>query len=129
MVDSEQLLLRLQKLASEDANGKKSEPRYSVYVIEIEKLDPNLEYDFYVGSTGNPLRYRFVQHVPEHKFAARIFRNSRARAKCVRWDMMLEFPMFHTKEAAEKAEELVAKAIHKAGWDVNSDRLKKNEKN
>ena len=112
-------------MASEDANGKKSDPRYSVYVIEIEKLDPNLEYDFYVGSTGNPVRYRFAQHVPEHKFAARIFRNSRARAKCLRWDLMLEFPKFHTKEAAEKAEGLVAKAIHKAGWDVNSDRLEK----
>ncbi len=56
MDDSEQLLLRLQKLAAEDAIGKKSDPRYSVYVIEVEKLDPNLEYDFYVGSTGNPVR-------------------------------------------------------------------------
>lgn len=123
MDDSGQLLLRLQKLAAEDAMGKKSDPRYSIYVIEVEKLDPNLEYEFYVGSTGNPVRYRFSQHVPGHKFAARIFRNSRARAKCLRWDMMLEIPMFHTKEAAEKAEGLVAKALHKAGWEVNSDRL------
>ena len=66
MDDSEKLLLRLQKLAAEDAIGKKSDPRYSVYVIEVEKLDPNLEYDFYVGSTGNPVRYRFAQHVPNH---------------------------------------------------------------
>lgn len=125
MEDSEQLLLRLQKLAAKDAIGKKSAPRYSVYIIEIEKLDPNLEHDFYVGSTGNPVRYRFAQHVPDHKFAARIFRNSRARAKCLRWDMMLNLPMFHSKEAAEMAEGLVAKALHKAGWDVNSDRLEK----
>ena len=125
MDDSEQLLLRLQKLAAEDAIGKKSEPKYSVYVIEVEKLDPNLRYDFYVGSTGNPVRYRFTQHVPDHKFAARIFRNSRARAKCLRWDLMLELPMFHSKEAAVKAEGLVAKALHKAGWEVNSDRLEK----
>ena len=125
MDDSEQLLLRLQKLAAEDAIGKKSDPRYSVYVIEVEKLDPHLEYDFYVGSTGNPVRYRFAQHVPDHKFAARIFRNSRARAKCLRWDMMLELPKFHSKEVAEIAEGLVAKALHKAGWDVNSDRLEK----
>ena len=125
MDDSEQLLLRLQKLAAEDAIGKKSDPRYSVYVIEVEKLDPNLRYDFYVGSTGNPVRYRFTQHVPDHKFAARIFRSSRARAKCLRWDLMLELPMFHSKVAAEKAEGLVAKALHKAGWEVNSDRLEK----
>ncbi len=123
MDESGQLLLRLQKLAAEDAIGKKSDPKYSVYVIEVETLDPNLEYDFYVGSTGNPVRYRFAQHVPGHKFAARIFRNSRARAKCLRWDIMLELPMFHTKEAADKAEGLVAKALHKAGWEVNSDRL------
>ncbi len=125
MDDSGQLLLRLQKLAAEDAMGKKSDPRYSIYVIEVEKLDPNLKYDFYVGSTGNPVRYRFAQHVPDHKFAARIFRNSRARAKCLRWDLMLELPMFHSKEAAENAEGLLAKALHKAGWVVNSDRLEK----
>ncbi len=125
MDDSEKLLLRLQKLAMEDAIGKKSDPRYSVYIIEVDKLDPNLEYDFYVGSTGNPARYRFAQHVPDHKLAARIFRNSRARAKSLRWDLMLEFPMFHSKEAAENAEGLVAKALHEAGWSVNSDRLEK----
>ena len=125
MDDSEQLLLQLQKLAAEDAIGKKFDPRFSVYVIEVEKLDPHLAYDFYVGSTGNPVRYRFAQHVLDHKFAARIFRNSRARAKCLRWDMMLNIPMFHSKKAAEKAEGLVAKALHKAGWDVNSDRLEK----
>ncbi len=125
MDDSGQLLLRLQKLAAEDAMGKKSDPRYSIYVIEVEKLDQNLKYDFYVGSTGNPVRYRFAQHVPDHKFAARIFRNSRARAKCLRWDLMLELPMFHSKEAAENAEGLLAKALHKAGWVVNSDRLEK----
>ena len=125
MNDSEQLHLHLQKLAAQDSIGKKSDPKYSIYIIEIEKLDSNLKYDFYVGSTGNPVRYRFAQHVPNHKFAARIFRNSRARAKCVRWDMMLEIPMFHSKEAAQMAEGLVAKALNKAGWEVNSDRLDK----
>jgi hypothetical protein len=125
MDESELLMRQLQKLAAEDSIGKKSDPRYSVYVIEVERLDPNLECDFYVGSTGNPVRHRFAQHVPEHKFAARIFRNSRARAKRLRWDMMLDLPMFHSKEAAEKGEGLVAKALHKAGWVVNSDRLGK----
>lgn len=125
MDESELLLRQLQKLAAEDALGKKSEPRYSVYVIEVERLDPKLEYDFYVGSTGNPVRYRFAQHIPDHKLAARIFRNARARAKCLRWDMMLNFPMFYSKEAAEKGEGFVAKALYRAGWAVNSDRLEK----
>jgi hypothetical protein len=125
MDESELLLWQLQKLAKDDAKGKKSDPRYSVYVIEVEKLDPNVKYDFYVGSTGNPVRHRFAQHVPDHKFAARIFRNSRARAKCLRWDLMLGFPLFYSKDAAEQAEGLVAKALDKAGWEVNSDRLEK----
>jgi hypothetical protein len=84
-----------------------------------------LEYDFYVGLTGNPVRYRFAQHVPEHKFAARIFRNSRARTKCLRWDIMMDFPSFHSEEAAERAEGLVAEALFEAGWIVKSDRLDK----
>jgi hypothetical protein len=100
--DSEKLLHELNKLASQDSQGKKSEPTYSVYVIEIEKLDPNLEFDFYVGSTGNPIQYRFAQHVPGHKFAARIFRNSRAHASRVRWDLILDFPKFHTKRRRRK---------------------------
>ena len=123
MDESEKLLNDLRKLASQDSIGKKTEPKFSVYVIEIEKLDPSLKFDFYVGSTGNPVRYRFDQHVPGHKFAARIFRNSRAIAKCLRWDMMMDFPTFHSKEAAEHAEGLVAKALFNAGWSVNSDRL------
>ena len=125
MDDSEKLLHELNKLASKDSQGKKSKPTYSVYVIEIEKLDPNLEFDFYVGSTGNPIQYRFAQHVPGHKFAARIFKNSRANASRIRWDLILDFPKFHTKAAAEKAEGLTARALHNAGWDVCSDRLDK----
>ncbi len=125
MDDSDRLIEQLKKIAIRDAVGKKFEARFSVYIIEIQKIDQSLNYDFYVGSTGNPVRHRFAQHVPEHKFAARIFRNSRARAKCLRWDMMLELPKFHTKDAAEKAEGLVAKALYKAGWEVNSDRLEK----
>jgi hypothetical protein len=124
--ESEKLLNDLRKLASQDSIGRKTEPTYSVYVIEIEKLDPSLKFDFYVGSTGNPIPYRFSQHIPDHKFAARIFKNSRARAARIRWDLIFDFPKFHTKGAAEKAEGLLARAIQKAGWSVSSDRLDKN---
>jgi hypothetical protein len=125
MDESELLMLQLQKLAAEDGIGKKSDPRYSVYVIEVEKIDSKLEYDFYVGSTGNPVRYRFAQHVPNHKFAARIFRNSRAKALCIRWDMTFGFPKFHTKSAAEMAESWLASLIQESGWNVCSDQLRK----
>ena len=125
MDESEKLLTELRKLSAEDSIGKKTEPTYSIYVLEIEKIDTSLEFDFYVGSTGNPIQYRFSQHIPNHKYAARIFRNSRAKAKCIRWDLIMDFPKFHTKNNAEKAEGLLAKAIQKAGWTVCSDRLDK----
>ncbi len=125
MEESEKLLSDLRKLASQDSLGKKSPPTYSIYVIEIEKIDPNLEFDFYVGSTGNPIQHRFSQHVPGHKLAAKIFRHSKAHALRIRWDLISDFPKFHTKTAAEKAEGLLARAIHRAGWTVCSDRLDK----
>lgn len=125
MDESEKLLTELRKLSADDSIGKKTEPTYSIYVLEIERIDPSLDFDFYVGSTGNSIPYRFSQHIPNHKFAARIFRNSRAKAKCVRWDLIMDFPKFHTKKTAEKAEGLLANAIHRAGWSVCSDRLGK----
>jgi len=125
MDESEKLLNDLRKLALQDSIGKKSAATYSVYVIEIERIDPTLEFDFYVGSTGNSIQHRFSQHVPEHKLAARIFRNSKAHALRIRWDLISDFPKFHTKIAAEKAEGLLARAIQSAGWSVCSDRLDK----
>lgn len=125
MDESEKLLNDLRKLATKESVGKKTEATYLIYVIEIEKIDPALNFDFYVGSTGNPIQYRFSQHIPDHKFAARIFRNSRARAARIRWDLISEFPKFYTKGSAEIAEGLVARAIQKAGWEVSSDRLQR----
>jgi hypothetical protein len=123
--ESEKLLFEVKKLAREDSMGKKSEPRYSVYVIEIEKLDPSLKFDFYVGSTSNSVLYRLSQHIPDHDLASKIFRHSRGRAKQIRWDLTMDFPKFHSRDAAEKAEGLLARAIQKAGWSVSSDRLNK----
>ncbi len=59
MDESEKLLNDLRKLALQDSIGKKSAATYSVYVIEIERIDPTLEFDFYVGSTGNSIQHRF----------------------------------------------------------------------
>jgi hypothetical protein len=125
MDESEKLLHDLQKLAREDSKGKKAEPKFSVYVIEIEKLDPSLKFDFYVGSTSKSIQYRFSQHTQDNELAAKIFRRARARARHLRWDLTLDFPKFHTRGAAEKAEGLLARAITQAGWSVSSDRLDK----
>lgn len=125
MDESEKLLNELRKLANQDSIGRKTEPTYSVYVVEIEKLDPSLKFDFYVGSTSKSVLYRFSQHIPDHELASKIFKHSRGRAKQVRWDLTMDFPKFHTRVAAEKAEGLLARAIQKAGWSVSSDRLNK----
>ena len=125
MDESEKLLIDLRKLANQDAIGKKSAPIYSIYVIEVEKLDPTLKFDFYVGSTSKSIQHRFSQHVKDNDLAAQMFRRARAKAKQVRWDLTLDFPKFHTREAAVKAEGLLARAIAKAGWSVCSDRLDK----
>jgi hypothetical protein len=125
MDESKKLLNDLRKLASQDAIGKKSAPMYSVYVIEVEKLDPTLKFDFYVGSTSKSIQQRFSQHVPNHDLAAQMFRHSRAKAKQVRWDLIMDFPKFHTRDAAVNAEGLLARAIQRAGWSVCSDRLDK----
>ena len=125
MDDSEKLLKEVKELARQDSMGRKSKPTYSVYVIEIEKIDPTLKFEFYVGSTSNSIQYRLAQHVPGNKLASKIFRHSRGKAKQVRWDLTLDFPKFHTRGAAEKAEGLLARAIKEAGWTVSSDRLEK----
>jgi len=113
------------ELAERDSVGRKSKPTYSVYVIEIEKIDPTLKFEFYVGSTSKSIQYRFAQHVPGHDLASKIFKRSRGRAKQVRWDLTLDFPKFHSRAAAEIAEGLLARAIKEAGWTVSSDRLEK----
>jgi hypothetical protein len=102
MDESEKLLNDLRKLALQDSIGKKSAATYSVYVIEIERIDPILEFDFYVGSTGNPIQHRFSQHVPEHKLAAKIFRSSKARALRIRWDRFQIFPSFIQRSPQKK---------------------------
>lgn len=125
MDDSEKLLKEVMELAMQDSVGRKSKPTYSVYVIEIEKIDPTLKFEFYVGSTSKSIQYRFAQHVPEHELASKIFKRLRGKAKQIRWDLTLCFPKFHTRAAAEKAEGLLARAIQEAGWTVSSDRLNK----
>lgn len=114
---------KLEALANLDSQGKRGHPRFSVYVIEVEKVDPNLQCDFYVGSTVHPVWQRLQQHIEGHKLASRPFKYGRGKAKCVRWDLMENYPKYFSRANAEEAERLVAIALQSAGWVVHCNML------
>ena len=121
---SQALLNSLYNMAIADAKGKKSEARRSVYIIEVRPIDPNCTFDFYVGSTWHPVKYRFEQHREGGSKAAQIFRN-RAKPSGLRWDLMEGFPKFHNKDAVERAEKRVADYLARKGYKVNCNMLTK----
>ena len=114
---------KLEALAKKDAIGKRVEPSFSVYVIEVEKIDPSLDCDFYVGSTAHSVLDRFYQHVEGHNLASKPFKYGKGKARRIRWDLMEEFPKFYSRDSVEIAEGLVAKALQSAGWSVHCNKL------
>ena len=101
--------------------------QYRVYVIEVEPVDPECRFRFYVGYTSGTVEHRFQQHADGAKMAARIFKKTeshprgRARALRIREDLMLGSPIFRSKEAALKAEGLLARRIEARGFQVCCD--------
>lgn len=114
---------KLEALAKKDSIGKRVEPSFSVYVIEVEKIDPKLDCDFYVGSTALSVLDRFYQHIEGHNLASKPFKYGKGKARRIRWDIMEEFPKFYTRDSVEIAEGLVAKALQSAGWSVHCNKL------
>jgi hypothetical protein len=100
---------RIMKLAaSEPQEGVR---RYALYVIEIEALDDQLPYHFYVGITRTSGRYRMAQHSEAGNRAWRKFRNGKARPVRLREDLTEGLPRFRTEEKALQAEGLLARVI------------------
>lgn len=114
---------KLIALAKKDAVGRRGNPKYSVYVIEVEKLDPNLKCDFYVGSTAHTPLHRFHQHIEGNRLASQPFKKGRGRAKQIRWDLMENYPKYFSRDNVEIAEGLVARALQSAGWQVHCNKL------
>ena len=56
---------KLKKIAEEDAHGRSYEPTRSVYVIEVENISENNNWDYYVGYTGNSIETRFQEHLDD----------------------------------------------------------------
>ena len=113
---------KLKKIAEEDTHGRSYEPTRSVYVIEVENISENNNWDYYVGYTGNSIETRFQEHLHGYK-TWREFKHSRSRPKRLAYDLCSVYPKFHTTEAALMAEGLVARALRTAGYNVYSDRI------
>lgn len=100
---------------------------FRVYVIEVEPLTSDCRWVFYVGYTARPVAKRFAQHAQGGPLAARIFRASGspprvpARAVGLREDLMLGTPVFGSKEAAMRAEGLLARMLEVRGHRTKSD--------
>jgi hypothetical protein len=106
---------------------------YRVYVIEVEPLTPGCRYVFYVGHTAGTVEKRFAQHAQGGPLAARIFRlagsppRPRARAVRLREDLMLGTPVFKSKEAAMRAEGVLARMLEARGYPTKSDAKAKSD--
>ena len=113
---------RIQRLAaSEPADAGRL--RYTLYVIEVERLDPSLRFDFYVGYTSSSLERRLAQHQAAGDKAWRQFKNGRGRAVRIRYDLMEGLPKFRTEEVAKAAEGTLARVISTNVGRAYSDRV------
>jgi hypothetical protein len=116
------LLKQLTKLAEEDAEGRSYSPTRSVYVINVENISAENNWDYYVGYTGNTIEIRFQEHIDGYK-TWKEFKKGRARPISLAYDLCSVYPKFHTTEAAKKAEGLVARALRDAGFNAYSDQI------
>jgi hypothetical protein len=93
-------------------------PRYSVYVIELDRAcisEPCAFAPVYVGHTAHTPEHRFEQHKAgarlaagkPHKFGIKL-----------RYDLMKGIGPFRTRKEAEKAEAAVAAALERRGHRV-----------
>lgn len=124
MNDTEALLRKLNKIAKEDALGRSYEPTRSVYIIEVENLVEDSNWDYYVGMTGNSIEQRFQEHVDGYK-AWKKFDKGFCRPLRLDYSICSVFPKFHTQAAAESAEGEVARALRNLGYVVYSDKIDK----
>jgi len=111
-------------MAEFDSRSHESEAMFSVYILDVIPLVENCSYDFYVGSTWKPLEERIDEHREGGPKAARVFRSS-ANVGAIRWDLMKDFPRFHSRDAVERAEGRVARWLVNKGFTVRCNMLEK----
>ena len=121
---TEKLLKKLFDIATQDSYVRNYEPTRSVYIIEVENLVSESNWDYYVGMTGKSIEQRFKEHVEGYNAWKKF---DKGFCKPVRLDYALcsTFPKFHTEAAAKQAEGEVARALRESGYEVYSDMLDK----
>lgn len=124
MESIEPLLDKLEKLAKEDAAGKNHEPKFSIYVIEVENLDDREDWDFYVGSTGKTIEERFKDHRNRRKTAWRKFKCGVCKPKRLH-KISKDFPKFYSRLVAEQAEGDTARFLRSLNYKVGCNKLAK----
>ncbi len=106
-------ITRLHALAEKAAEHAKSTlSARHLYVIEVKRLHPSVNFDFYVGQTGRTPEIRLEQHRTGYK-AAKCFRRGRALARGLSYDLMWELPRFFDDDSAKQAEKLLTQIITK----------------
>lgn len=103
---------RIHRIAEESARRHPSAASTQcLYVIEVERLDPSIAYDFYVGQTAHTPEHRLQQHSGGTPTAGQDFRRGRTRAVRLRYDLMAGLPRFHDRDSAEQAEKLLTEIV------------------
>ena len=118
------LVRSLSNMAELDSRQHKGVANFSVYVLDVLPLSEGCKYDLYVGSTWKEIEDRRKEHIEGGSKSARIFRES-ANVGGIRWDLMEDFPKFHSREAAERAEGRVAMWLVNKGFQVRCNILDK----
>lgn len=102
---------------------KRAYPTFSVYVVECEVLDPEIDWTFYVGHTGLTLPKKWDRYVAAGDKVSRFFRDGQVRARSFRPDLTAGWGPYWTRPDAVRAEGDLALALSRAGLAVYSDRL------
>ena len=114
------------KLAIADTIKKPTpkRPQHRVYVIEVERLDPTVDWDYYVGYTNNFFKVRwekYVDLVPNS--VSGYFRHGKVKALGYRYDLMKGWGPYETKQAGELAEGDLALYLEDLGYRTYTDKL------
>ena len=99
-------------------------PQHRVYVVAVERVDPAITWDLYVGSTNLYLRERWQRYENLTDKVSQYFRHGKVRAIGYRYDLMDGWGPYETREEALEKEGALATSLQRDGYSVYSDRLK-----
>lgn len=103
-------------------------PRYQLYVLEVACTDGSAKFDYYVGSTGQPLEKRRAQHLAGGLYASHFFKRPGIAPGRFRFDLMEGLPKFRCELCAKNAEGHLARVITAQVGPAYSDQTRNRRK-